>query len=255
MSSIAAVSVAAAGKITLTITPTATQSVYVFRRDSIGVGTVRAASDGIAVTSGTPVAIDDFEPRQGDSTDYLLTDADGVLLGSTNLIVPTWGSWFKSPGKPWLNVLSALRDESPEKLPAVREIVRIEGAERAVVLSAPRQGSEGAITLSVRTETELQDVRELLADGGPLLIDVAPSFGVPYRYVSVGDVSIDREWHELGLDKRWRGVKLDQLVEIDSPLGPLDVSATATYDALPTKFPTYAAMAAIVPTYNALAVY
>lgn len=239
--------------IRLDVTPSSTGTVYVLRRDSLGVAVVRGAYDGLAVTAGVLRSFDDFEARQGDSTDYLLTDDAGVLIASTNLVIPSWGTWLKSPAKPWLNVRTALRDDDSEKLPANRELVRIEGAPRAVVLSGVRLGSEGTVTLSVRTEDELRSVRAVLADGGPVLLDLNPSWGISYRYVSVGDVTIDRDWHELGMDKLWRAVKLDGLVDLEAPLGPLDLTAGATYDQLPVKFPTYTAIPALVPTYNELA--
>lgn len=254
MSTIAAAGDSANGRIRLTVTPTATGTVYVFRRDAAGVGNVRATTEGLAVTSGTPVIVDDYEPRQGASTDYLLTDQDGVLQASTTLTAPTWGTWLKSPGRPWLNVLTALNDDGTKAIPVNRQAVQVEGADYLTVLSGRRPGGTGTITLAVRTAAELAALTDLITDGGTLMLDCNPDWNVPWRYVNVGGVNVRRVYQELGLDKTWRLVELTDCLAAAMPLGPLEVNPTATYAGLPIKFVSYASMAAVSATYNALAV-
>lgn len=255
MSTITATANASLGRMALLITPTVTGSMYVFRRDSIGVGVVRQTTEGLAVTSGVPVTIYDYEPRQGLSTDYLLTNQDGASQATTTVTIPKWGTWLKSPGRPWLNVLTALNGVGDVERELPREVVWIEGAENATVISERRHSAGGTVTLAVRTSTELASLLELVSDGGTLMLDTAPEWTIPYRYINVGNVVERRLWDaDTGLDKTQRLLVLQGVLAANMPLGPLETNTNASYDALPVKFPSYAYIAATVASYNALAV-
>lgn len=254
MSTITPTADAANGRIVLVVTPTVTGSFYVFRRDTAGVGTVRQASEGLALTSGTPVTIYDYEPRQGDVTDYLLTNQDGAVQATGSLTIPAWGTWLKSPGRPWLNVLTRLNDDPDVTRPARREVLQVEGAADVLVLSAIRQTGTGSLVFAVQTAAEMTALLALTADGGVLMVDCSPTWGVSWRYVSAGATKVGRVFRQWGLDRAWRLFTLEDLHAQPAPAGPLQINPTATYDALPVKFATYAAIPATVATYDALAV-
>jgi len=251
---VSAVAVPASAKVTLTITNSPSATVYVYRRDSLGVATVRASQDGL---TGTSLTVDDYELRQGDSTDYLVTNQDGTLVASTNLTIPSWGSWVKSPSQPWLNAKVTFLGEKDTVYGANREVVWVEGAQNPVVLWSVRSGATtDSVSIACRTQAEVSALLALLSAGSEVMLDLTPSWNSKWRYCSVGDVAIGRVFEDgLGLDNAWRVVELKDLVQIDNPITALQVAAGASYDAIPVKFPTYGSIPAILATYNSIPVY
>lgn len=241
------------GRVALLIHPTSTGTVYVYRRDPGFVATVRQAIEGVPVVAGVDVTLYDYEPPQGISTDYLLSNAAGSILATTNLTVPQWGTWLKSPLRPWLNVMCALGKVGDVTRGASREVVWIEGAANATVLSEVRRGPGGQLTLSVRTPAQLAALTELLNSGDTLMLDATPDWALPYRYINVGDTVEARLWDELGLDKPFRTLVLQGVLNANPPMGPLALTAVGTYADIPTTFATYAAIPLTVGSYADLA--
>jgi hypothetical protein len=84
------------------------------------------------------------------------------------------------------------------------------------------------------------------------MIDVDSSFGVPVRYVSVGDVTGTRVGpNNAGLSWEARYFTL-QVDEVAMPIGA-PVNQNLTYDQLAANFGSYIAIPASVATYDDLA--
>lgn len=233
------------------------QLVYIFRRDSAGVQLVRDAAEGLVAGSGGTVSAVDYEARQGENTDYLLTDGDGSLLEFTSVAVPAWGTWLKAPALPALNVRVWLTRVSDVSRPAAREVVRIEGSDLDVVLSQPRGSRRGSLIVSTLDEDAASAVRAILAGGQTVMVDTAAAHGVSWRYVSVGDLTETRPMAvdgELGLQFAHRSWVLSDLIEVGPPIGPTMIQPGWTYETIPTLFGAYAALPAEFADYTALAV-
>lgn len=227
--------------------------------DSTGVlpvGGWEEATEASAQAGTGVVVLYDYEARQGELTDYLLTDDDGAMTALASLVIPAWGTWLKSPGRPFLNTRVYLENEAPVRRAARRTVVPIEGASAPVVLSEPRAGRQGAVTLATLTSDQAAAVDDLLSSGLTLLLDTAPSWNSPWRYVSVGDVEVERAYGggTLALDREARVFTLGDLVAVEAPIGVTAVAAGRTYDTLRTLFANYAALAATTATYADLVV-
>lgn len=229
---------------------------YLFRVDSAGVKLVRDAANGLVWPSTGNLEVLDHEARQGEQTDYILTDVDGAPLADVRVVVPSWGTWLKSPGMPHLNVRVLLGAVHEPDHAATRAVLRIEGSDRAVVLSGVRSLPAGSVTVITRDVATRSAVLNLLGPGDPIMIDTDPEFGVPYRYVSVGDVIESRPLavdNRLGLRTPEREFTLAELVEVDAPIGPTAVTPGWTYESIPALVDAYVALPATFASYDALA--
>lgn len=201
------------------------------------------------------VVVYDYEARQGEATDYLATDPDGVVLATAaRITVPLWGTWLKSIGRPYLNTRCHFGGEAPPTLPARRQLVTIEGADLPVALSEPRLGPRGQLRLVTLTAAQETALLAILADGEVLMLDTDATWRSPYRYISVGDVTPARGVGdgELGLDRAQRVWTLSDVAKVPAPIGVSQINDQAAYDELPVLYGSYAAMAATVPTYDDL---
>jgi hypothetical protein len=231
------------------------QPYLIFRRDSSGVVIVRDTSAGTLLwTSGVNTVLD-YEARQGLSTDYLLTDKNGTVTATVlGVVPPVWGSWLKSPGRPYLNVKVPVAALGDEELAARREVVNIQDSPLPVVLSeAYRSGAHGTVQLTVTTAAMLAAVLGVLVDGAVVMLDTDTAWGTALRYVSVGDVSIGRVFDSgLGMDRPTRVVTLSDVVAVAAPVGTSVARAVPTYAGLPTTYSIYATIPATKATYAAL---
>lgn len=246
-------------KLSVTVTATgAYDNVQLFAtlpsgQTAIPVGGTYDATEPAVQTSGS-VTVTDHEARQGEGTDYLLADGDGVQLASVRIDLPKWGTWVKSPGRPFLNTRVHFERELPVQRGARREVVQVEGSRQAVVLSQPRATETGDLQLVTLTAAQDAAITRLLEDGGTVMLDSDPLWRVPYRYMNVGDVTTGRAYFDsLGLALDARTHQLAGIVSVEAPIGVTALDPGRTYDVLPTLFGSYAAMAATVPTYEALA--
>lgn len=229
---------------------------YVFRRDSDGVGVVRDTSAATVVWPASgPLVIVDHEARQGEQTDYILATVEGVMLASERVIIPKWGTWLKSPARPHLNVRCYLEGEGAIARPARRQVMHIEGGQ-AVVLHEPRATPVADEVRLITLDGPVSDALvRLLQAGDTLMLDADPVWRLSFRYISVGDYTVSRPYYAegLGLDGPARMHTLSEVYAVEPPIGVTVTDPTLTYDALPTLFVSYAAMATVVPTYEALA--
>lgn len=234
------------------------ESLYVFRRDGSGTAVVRDTSDGSVTWGeiGEHIALYDYEAEQGSEVDYLLTSGDGQTVLTVRVTIPRWGTWLKSPGRPYLNARCYLESEGAVTYEANRIAVNVEGARRPVVLSQPRAAATaGAIRLVSLTDETTEALHRLLADGTTLLLDTDPAWGVTFTYVSVGAVTVTRGYFEtLGLQLEARIFELADVLSVPAPVGVGAVEPGRTYELLPATLATYAAIPATYDTYEQLAV-
>lgn len=201
----------------------------------------------------TPVTVYDYEPQQGAQVDYIAADPTGAPLGSVRVTIPRWGTWLKSPGRPYRNTRAYLEQEGAVVRPAKRQVITREAGGLPVVLSQARGAMEGDVRLLALEGEQDAAVVRLLSEGNTLLLDTDPAWAVPWRYISVGEATSTRP-HEgtLGLDRPARLHALAGLVEQPAPVGPTVVEAGRSYADLPELFGSYLAIPATVPTYEAL---
>lgn len=199
----------------------------------------------------------DYEARQGESTDYLLADGDGNLLAAVTVTIPLWGTWLKSPGRPSRNVRCFFGSEEEVRRRARREAYDVEGSAQVTITAGVRARPEGQLTLVTREAETARAMNLLLDDGATLMLDTPPSWGVSFRYLSVGDVAIVRPLTAAdGFQGLTGEARLFQLADVVAEAVPAGVTAQdpgRTYATVASLFATYAAIAATVPTYDALA--
>jgi hypothetical protein len=242
------------GRIRLDILSTIAGAVlFVTRRDQGGNVLVRETSTGSALAGidGSAI-IYDYEARQGLWTTYVLSDANGVQMAGTFLLVPSWGTWIKSPSAPQLNLKCFWGADSAYALKSRREVMFPLGAKYPVVHSDKRLAPTGVVRLVTETADDAVSMNSILDKGGILMLDVALKYGVPVRYVSVGDVSRQRAGdadRDLGWEARLWDMQVDEVL---APLG-LPGSSALTYDDIPLAFDSYISLAASVQTYDDLA--
>lgn len=230
---------------------------YVLRRGgATGTGMVRETSEGTVVwpAAGTPLVLTDYEATQGVNTMYILTDGDGSPVASTSVPVPLWGTWLKSPGRPFRNTRVRYQTDTAVKLAARRLVIDVEGSPQRVVFAQNRSNPTGTVTLVTLTRAEANALRLLVSDGMTLLLDTPPSWDVPFRYMSVGDVAPERafDFDGLGLTSEARAWVLADVVEVEMPQGVPVLDPGRTYADLPVLFSTYVAIPATTDTYEKL---
>jgi hypothetical protein len=231
------------------------EPVYVLRRQPGSPSTlVRPTSAGTLLwQAGSPTSVPTFyeyEARQGLETDFVVTDLDGSPLVSVRFTVPEWGTWLKSPGKPFLNLRCLWKQDSEYSLPIERVVLRPRGAKFPIVQSSRRASPSGPIALPTQTDEDARAMVSLLADGQVLMVDVPARFGIPLRYVSVGDASPSRAVGSITYEARvWT---LD-VVEVAAPIG-LPAGQGFTYENVAALADSYIALAATFATYDDLAV-
>lgn len=229
------------------------QVAYVIRRDTQGSTLVRETSTGvITYDAGGTFTVNDYEARQGLSTNYLLTAASGIQVANTTVIIPRWGTWIKNPGKPFMNMRVLWNSDNEYSRAARRELIPIRGAKFPVAHTDRRLAPSGTIKLATQTTAEAKAFTNLIDDGAVLMIDVNPDFGVPIRYVSLGDV-VGRRAGKEDRDLTWEARIWElQVDETSAPIG-IPAGQTVTYEAIPASFDSYISLAASVATYNDLA--
>lgn len=214
-----------------------------------------AADASTSEQTSQVLVVYDYEARQGEETDYLATDTDGVVLATAaRITVPVWGTWLKSIGRPYLNTRCYFGGEAPPNLPARRQLVAIEGSATPVALSELRMAARGQVRIVTLTAAQESALLAIVAPGDVLMLDTNASWRSPYRYISVGDVSPARGAGdgELGLDREQRTWVLSDVAAVAAPIGVSQVNDDASYDELPVLYGSYAALAATVPTYDDL---
>lgn len=236
-----------------------------FDGDTPPSGALRASSwEGAANASSSVwgsyavAPIYDHEAQQGTTVTYLLTNPDGVTLAMATVDLPLWGTWLKSPGRPFRNTRCHFGHVAEIVAPLAREVYDVEESGQVVVYSAKRAADRsGELVLVTRSLAQLEALRRLLSDGSTLLLDTPPRWNVGFRYISVGDVARERPLSMLdgfgNLESEARLWKLADVVTVESPQGVSQGDPGRTYGSLPVLFATYTAIPATTATYEELA--
>lgn len=247
----------ALGRLRITVTGgVAGQPLYVLRRDSAGTALVRPTSAGTLLwLAGTPTTVPVFyenEARQGLPTDFVATDLNGTPVVSVRVTVPTWGTWLKSPGKPHLNMRVVWHNDSEYDRPLPRTLLQPRGAKYPVALTDRRTAPSGVIVLQTETDVAARSLIALADDGQTLMIDTPESYGVPIRYVSVGNLSGARMAGAVRIDMENRIWTLE-VDEVAVPVG-LPAGQGFTYTGLAATADSYVGLAATYLTYSDMSV-
>jgi hypothetical protein len=210
------------------------------------------ASTSYKTFSALSVTVYDYEARQGLETDYIIT-SDGAALGeSVRLTIPSWGTWLKDPFRPHMNTKVYWGGDSDYVRKSDRVLLKAKGAKYPVAQWDTRQAPSGNITIVTDTNEMSSQLIALLDEAGVVMIDVDLNFGVPVRYVSVGDVTGSRVGprnKDLGWEARQWDLPVD---EVDYPIGS-PVGQGVTYDSIDAQYGSYLAIPVDVLTYDDLA--
>lgn len=200
----------------------------------------------------------DYEAIQGVDTEYILAKTDGTPLATVELVVPPWGTWLKSPGRPFRNTKLFFGASESIETPIKREIYEPEGG-GAVAVYASARGVErtSSMTLVTRTMEQADALSLLLSDGATVMLDTPPSWNVRFRYISIGDVKRVRALTVadgyLNLPAEARIWELSDVITVEIPQGVTVVDPGWTYSSVPRTYPTYATIPALTASYDDLA--
>lgn len=207
------------------------------------------ASTSEAYTTTSPVVYD-YEARQGLETDFIVTDQDGAALASVRISLPAWGTWLKDPGAPHRNLKVLWKGDDDYTRAGQRDLIRPRGAKFPIALADRRAAPVGQVALATVTDEEARSMTTLLDSGQVLMIDVDARFGVPVRYVSIGDVTGSRASSGIFASERFWSLQVD---EVAAPIG-IAAGQGFTYLGIPPLADSYVALAAIFATYDDLAI-
>ncbi len=203
--------------------------------------------------SSLPITIYDYEARQGLDTSYVLTDELGNIGATEDLLIPSWGTWLKDPFRPFNNVKVLWNSDDTYTRKARRELFLARGSKFPVPQWDVRQAPDGNIVVATETEDQAIDLTNMLNAAGVIMIDTALEFGVPVRYVSVGDVSGSRASSEKDRGLTWEArIWTLQVDEVAYPVGS-PMGQGLTYSDVAGRFDSYLALATTVETYADLA--
>lgn len=210
------------------------------------------ASTSYLNTAALPITVYDYEARQGLETGYALTSDMGIIGDFITITVPNWGSWLKDPFRPFMNVKILWNGDSAYTRKSDRVLLRPKGAKFPVPQWDKRSAPSGTVRIATETNDDSRALTSLLDAAGVIMIDVPEEYGVPVRYVSVGDVTGSRVG-EADRDLTWEARYFDlEVDEIDVPVGE-PVGQAITYESVGNYFGSYLALAASVETYDELA--
>ena len=200
-----------------------------------------------------PITLYDYEARQGLDTSYILTDELGTVGAEESLLIPEWGTWIKDPFRPDANVKVLWNADSDYTRKARRSLFLARGAKFPVPQWDVRVAPAASIKVATETEAQAIAFTDLLATAGVVMIDTKLSFGVPVRYVSVGDIVGSRATAEAGLNLTWEArIWTLEIDEVDYPIGA-PIGQGIDYTQVAGFFDSYIALASGVDTYADLA--
>jgi hypothetical protein len=200
-----------------------------------------------------PITLHDYEARQGLATDYILTNEDGVISESERITIPAWGTWLKDPFRPFMNAKVLWNSDSSYTRAAPQAVLKARGAKFPVVQSDRRMAPSGTIRVLTMDEDEARKLVALLDTTNTVMIDVDLAFGVPVRYVAIGDITGSRTSSETDRNLTWQDRFWDlPIQEVAAPVGA-PISQSLTYEAIAANFGAYIGLPASIASYNDLA--
>lgn len=202
-------------------------------------------------SASLPITLHDYEARQGMDCDYIITDENGMTSASQRISIPKWGTWIKDPFRPFMNVKVLWNADSEYTRPVERVILKARGAKFPVVQHERRMAPNGTVRIATESNDVSKQLIALFDMTNIVMLDVDADFGVPVRYVSVGDLSGKRVGKE-DTDLSWEARYWDlPIQEVAPPVGA-PIAQSLTYDMLAANFGSYISIPASVDTYNDL---
>lgn len=174
-----------------------------------------------------------------------------LTVTSNSVTSPSGGqAWLTHPGHPqYAGTVVVRPDGLTEARPARRGVFSPIGASLPVVVNDVRGGSTGTVTVQTSSAADITRLRNMLADGFPLLLRQPASWGGDSWWISIGDVGIDR-FTQIATDS-WRRWALPYQ-RVDRPPGTSDGPVGQTYNDLKATGLTYDALKATGKTYAQL---
>lgn len=242
--------------VTASGTPTVT-SVTISRRDVSGVvSAVRTSDGGPLPVSGGTATVYDAEIPYGQTATYTVS-ATGTADATATAILPVEDVWLVHVGVPALSTPVEFRigTNDEETWDVDQGVFPILGRDTPIVISGgARQAPVSSLIVGTDTPAKAQAMKDLLADGSALLLNVPPlsGLGLATCYISVGAVRYRRPVN-IGSDPH-RDLELPYRV-VSRPAGGSQALVTwqSNYDSYGS--PTWAQLyvAAGSPTWNQLA--
>ena len=216
---------------------------------------VRGAVD--AVLTGTTFVVRDYELPFDVEVDYAATVYDGTsVVGSA---LATFEVDYPPGGDPWLVDLARPTNSLPLVVESMQELAydaavgvhRVLDRRDPVLTALPSWTPGSELVVVTATETERDQVRNLLGAGYPFLLRTSPAQGVGNMYLGVTGFTEARASRiALHADRRFRVA----CVQVERPDPAIFLpQAPNTYAAVKAAWATYAALKAGVGTYEELA--
>jgi hypothetical protein len=187
----------------------------------------------IELSGGLAVIYDTEAPFNTPIT-YTTTGLGSALTASITLTITNAFPWLKSPLHPWADkqlVYVPISYTGPECLPGDSIVFAQMGsevrsnrttaffpnnAEFPIPASRTRASIQSTLRLVTRTFTARDSIITLNAPGDPLLFQIPAVYGIPDRYMTVGDYTVDR--FSADHKVQWRANTLPHTV-VQSPPG------------------------------------
>lgn len=181
----------------------------------------------------------------------VMTDPKALTVTSGSVTSPSGGqAWLTHPGHPqYAGVATVTRDGLTEQRGSRRGVFLPIGASLPVVVSDVRTGSSGTVVVQTNSTADTTRLRNMLADGNPLLLRQPLTWGGDAWWVSIGDVGIDR-FTQIATDN-WRRWTLPY-TRVDRPAGASDGAVGVTWNDVKATYATWNAETAAKSTWTAL---
>lgn len=183
----------------------------------------------------------------------MLTSPAALTVTSASVTSPSGGqAWLTHPGHPqYAGVATVTPAGLTEARPARRGVFSPIGTSLPVTVNDVRSGSAGTLVVQTNSTTDTARLRNMLADGAPLLLRQPLLWGGDSWWISIGDLDIDR-FTQIATDN-WRRWTLPY-IRIDRPSGAGDGAVGQTYNDLKAAgYANYNALLATGKTYTQLA--
>lgn len=226
-------------------------SVVVTRQDSTGRSyPVRTADGGPLVVSGGTATLYDNELPYGTQVTYSV-NVVGAVTATARIDVDS--VWLTHPGVPSLSVPVDFRPGSfsSEEWAIDQGVFNVLGRSSPVVVtSGARTSPASSFTIYTETLDQLRALKQLFADGSPLLLNVSPTLntGLDTSYITASGVTVSRPSPVAPHEDRDIAVKYQV---VDRPTG--GTQSAITWSDIAAKYATWADVAAAVKSWAALA--
>lgn len=138
---------------------------------------------------------------------------------------------------------------APETYDANQALFLPTNARRPIALARERRDAASTLTLVTRSFDSRDAVLAINQPGSPLQWVAPPAYGIPDRYISVGQVAVSPGVPDLTFEPRMIQLPFGT---VDRPVGPTQGICGSRYDDLCDVYPTWAAAAASGLAYSTL---